>query len=338
MRWSRPDYLPDLVVVHRCPPRQVVMQRNSNVSGRRMVFALLTVALCIVTAAPVARAEPVNVPIKTLGGTQFWADAYVYAGWRIQKNVFTGYFRLLDTQNIRRAWGTLADCRSAFRKIRQRTGLVPRNPHLVLLVPGIARRAGTFDALQAALTEAGYDVAAISYPSTRDSIEAHALQLERLLNRAEGSNSVSFITHSMGALVVRHLLARNGAWKSRLNVHRVVQIAPPNRGSVVAGSLAELDAFRLLFGTAGQQLTPSSATSIPTLSVRFGVIAGGKMDGHGFNPFVPGDDDGVVAVSETRLPGAADFLIVPDMHHRIANNPRTVRAVIRFFQHGTFVR
>ena len=99
------------------------MQHNRSRSCRGMALALLVIALCIVTAVPVARAEPVNIPVKTLGGTQFWADTYVHAGWRIQKNVFTGHFRLLDTQNIRRAWGTLADCRSAFLKIRQRTGL-----------------------------------------------------------------------------------------------------------------------------------------------------------------------------------------------------------------------
>lgn len=314
------------------------MQRRYDRLGRRMVFAPLAIALCAVTAAPAASAEPVNIPVKTLGGTQFWADSYVHAGWRIQKNVLTGHFRLLDTHDIRRAWGTLEDCRAAFDKIRQRTGLAPRNPHLVLLVHGIARKAGTFDALKAALSEAGYDVAAISYPSTRDSLEAHAAQLERLLNRVEGSTKVSFVTHSMGGLVVRHLLARNGAWKRRLSVHRIVQIAPPNSGSVVAGSLRGFGLYKLLFGKSGQQLTPSSASAVPPLSGAFAIIAGGKMDGRGFNPFVPGDDDGTVAVSETRLPGAADFLIVPDVHRRIANNPRTVRAVLRFFKQGTFVR
>ena len=303
-----------------------------------MVFALFAIALCIVTAAPAAVAEPSNIPLRTMGGTQFWADTYVHAGWRIQKNVFSGHFRLLDTQNVRRAWGTLEDCRSTFRKIRQRTGLVPRSPHLVLLVPGIARRAGTFDALQVALSEAGYDAAAISYPSTRDALEAHAAGLERLLDQTEGSTTVSFVTHSMGALVIRHLLARDGAWKRRLTVHHIVQIAPPNQGSAFAGALANYGAFKLLFGKAGQQLTPSSATGVPPLSGRFAVVAGGKEDGHGFNPFVAGDDDGVVAVSETRLPGAADFLIVPEPHWELSSSAQTIRAVLDFLKHGYFLK
>ena len=38
----------------------------------------------------------VNVPILTLGDKQFWGDVFVHAGWRIQENVFTGHYRLLD--------------------------------------------------------------------------------------------------------------------------------------------------------------------------------------------------------------------------------------------------
>ena len=33
---------------------------------------------------------------KTLGGRQFWGDVHYFRGWRIQQNVFTKHYRLLD--------------------------------------------------------------------------------------------------------------------------------------------------------------------------------------------------------------------------------------------------
>ncbi len=49
--------------------------------------------------------QPPNLPAKTLGGTQFWSDVLVQRDWRIQRNAWTGHCRLLDGQNVRRAWG-----------------------------------------------------------------------------------------------------------------------------------------------------------------------------------------------------------------------------------------
>ena len=54
-----------------------------------------------------------NLPFPTLGGKQIWADNFIYAGWRIQQNVYTDHFRLLDDRDIRRAWGDEAACREA---------------------------------------------------------------------------------------------------------------------------------------------------------------------------------------------------------------------------------
>ena len=34
--------------------------------------------------------------MKTLGGRQLWGDVAVFHDWRIQKNILTGHYRLLD--------------------------------------------------------------------------------------------------------------------------------------------------------------------------------------------------------------------------------------------------
>ena len=307
----------------------------------RFAIAVLTCALAAsLLATPlVALAKdeaPWNLPTATMGGTQLWRDAHVFAGWRIQENVLTGHFRLLDSEDIRRAWGSYTQCKERLDELKRIEGIQPPGKHLVLLVHGILRSTGTFSALEKALIETGFDAVAISYPSSRGTIEEHAEGLARLLDRQEGTETVSFVTHSMGGLVVRHLLARERAWKRRIEVRRIVLIAPPNRGSAIARLLEDVPAYRLIFGAAGQQLTPAEVSRAPGLEHPFAIIAGGKGDGRGFNPLLPGDDDGTVRVAETRLEGAADFLVVPEIHALISNHRETIRATIDFLKHGRF--
>jgi hypothetical protein len=47
-----------------------------------------------------------NLPMPTLGGFVFWDDVAEIRGWRMQRNIFTGHWRLLDPKNMRYAWGT----------------------------------------------------------------------------------------------------------------------------------------------------------------------------------------------------------------------------------------
>jgi pimeloyl-ACP methyl ester carboxylesterase len=300
-------------------------------------ICILAASLLAAPAAALAKDEaPLNLPTPTLGGTQLWRDAHVFAGWRIQENVLTGHFRWLDTEDIRRAWGSYAQCKERLDELERSEGIQPPGQHLVLLVHGILRSTGTFTALEKALIETGFDAVAISYPSSRGTIEEHAEGLARLLDRQDGTETVSFVTHSMGGLVVRHLLARGGAWKRRIEVHRIVLIAPPNRGSAIARLLEDIPAYRLIYGEAGQQLTPAEVSKAPGLDHPFAIIAGGKGDGRGFNPLLPGDDDGTVGVAETRLEGAADFLVVPEIHASISNHQETIRATINFLKRGRF--
>jgi hypothetical protein len=111
-------------------------------------------------------------------------------------------------------------------------------------------------------------------------------------------------------------------------------IAPPSQGSAIARDLQDVPAYRLLYGPAGQELTPEAMDfPIPT-TLPFAIIAGGRGDGEGYNPLLPGDDDGTVAVDEARLPGAAGFLIVPAVHAVISNDARTIAATRAFLGTG----
>jgi hypothetical protein len=73
---------------------------------------------------------------------------------------------------------------------------------------------------------------------------------------------------------------------------------------------------------------------MPLPSCEFGIIAGGKGNGKGKNPLLGGDNHGVVTVEETRLPGAADFLLIDAGHTFITANEAAVEATRRFLETG----
>ncbi len=276
------------------------------------------------------------IPAPTLGGKQFWRDMFIHAGWRIQQNVLTGHYRLLDKNNARRAWGTFDTCLNRFNLLNLEPGFEPQGKDLVLLVHGTARSTGTFSRMAMHLRARGFDATAIDYPSTRDTIEAHAKGLAGLLDRLEGTQSVSFVTHSMGGLVVRRLLADIGSRRGKPSFGRLVMIAPPNQGSALAGMLKDFAPYRFLYGKSGQQLAHPNIEKLPVPAIPFAIVAGGRGNGAGYNPFLDGDNDGTVTVSETALDGAADTLVVPAIHAKISNHPQTIEATIRFLKTGAF--
>jgi hypothetical protein len=57
--------------------------------------------------------------------------------------------------------------------------------------------------------------------------------------------------------------------------------------------------------------------------------------GHFFTT-LDGDNDGTVAVSETRLPGATDFITLPVPHMGLVLSARVARATCRFLKEGRF--
>ena len=299
------------------------------------VLAALANAGGAAVASSTAFHAPFNLDAPTLGGNQFWADEAARQGWRIQQNALTDHYRLLDTQNIRRAWGSLDHCRATLDRLRPPNPDAPGAGHTVMLLHGITPLPWAFFALKRALAEAGYYVVAVSYPSTRRPLSAHADQLERLLDGFDDTTDISFVTHSMGAPVLRELLARPGARRGRLRVRRSVMIAPPNQGSAIARLVQEYALYQWIYGPAGQQLTPEAAGRLPGLAGDFAIIAGGDHE-EGYNPLLPGDDDGTVAVTETRLGGAQDFLVVNSLHSSLSNHRRAVGAVLEFLENGRF--
>jgi hypothetical protein len=284
-----------------------------------------------------------NVPLLTLGGKQFWADVRHCHGWRIQRHVHTVHHRLLDPRNIRRACGQREHCEEALNDIRRRDGLPPMTGRAVIVLHGLIRTRSAMSGLCRILETTGrYKVFNVSYPSTRATIDWHAQNLGEIIAALDGIDEINFVAHSLGNLVIRHWMAdcltqNEGRLDPR--VRRMVMLGPPNQGATIARRPELRPLMATLFGPAGRDLArhwPKLAEQLAVPPCEFGIIAGGRGATRGPNPLLPGDNDLVVTVEETRLPGARDFAIVPALHTFLMNDVKVQEYTLQFLTHGHF--
>ncbi|MBL8814705.1 MAG: hypothetical protein JNL58_01655 [Planctomyces sp.] len=272
----------------------------------------------------------------TLGGMQFWGDLHFEGGWKIQRNVLTGHCRLLDPRNYRFASGSLEECQRNLRAINA-AGRIPADPqHMVILCHGIGRSSKSFSTMAGAMRQQGYGVVPFEYPSTRVPLESSCLYLDSLIKSLSNAKRIDFVVHSMGGLLVRMMLRECG---SDPRFERMIMLGTPNQGAEMADMLKTNYAYRLIYGPAGQQLVSDSEgliSKLPAPSFSFGIVAGGKGDNQGFNPLLPGDDDGTVTVESCRLAGAADFMVVNRIHSFLMRDPAVIAATLRFLRNARF--
>lgn len=215
------------------------------------------------------------------------------------------------------------------------TAAAPALPTVVLL-HGLARRAGSLARLGRALTTAGFPVWACDYPSRKRGIAAAAAAIaDRLADELPG-RPLAAVTHSLGGIVVRHLD------DPRLRWQRIVMLAPPNRGSQVAAAFAGNRLFGWFYGPAGRELGAAvDPATWPPAPAPTAVIAGTRRRALAnvtswvsHRVFPRGTaHDGTVAVDETRLAGAA-FTTVDASHTLIMNDPRVHALALAFLRTG----
>ena len=58
-----------------------------------------------------------NIPMQTLGGEVFWTNIAEYNGWKLQQNMVLKNARILDSNNVRIAWGTINGMQKALDRM-----------------------------------------------------------------------------------------------------------------------------------------------------------------------------------------------------------------------------
>lgn len=207
----------------------------------------------------------------------------------------------------------------------------------VILIHGLGRSPASMAILGNRLESEGYRVVRFGYPSTTEPLDTLVADLEAEIGRCCGADAetVHFVTHSMGGVLVRAFLAE------RPQVHRgrVVMLSPPSQGSEIVDTFATTPLLRSLLGPAGSRLGTGAAgiaRQLPPIRFSLGIITGDRS----LNPLtswlIPGPDDGKVGVDRARLDGAADFLVLPATHTFIMNRLDVAEETAHFLREGRF--
>jgi triacylglycerol lipase len=177
------------------------------------------------------------------------------------------------------------------------------------------------------------------YHSIKDDLSISGRQLyEDILKNKE--DTVCFVTHSMGALVLRSMLSSSQKDSAFPVIYRIVMITPPNHGAEIANFFGESPVLRYILGPNLQHLMTDSSSLANHLPVpgncEIGIIIGVRAGKNGYNPFIKGDNDGYLTPNATRLGTEKESVFIPSEHSMIIHNKRVLELVYSFLKNGNF--
>ncbi|MEC7709583.1 MAG: lipase [Planctomycetota bacterium] len=279
-----------------------------------------------------------TIPMPTFGGLQVWTDHSYREGYRIQHNTVTDNWRLLDDNDRRWMWGTRRQCEDFLNKVSKRSRSINNNKHCIVLVHGLMRTKHSMTPLKDVLDKkCDCEIVCFSYASTRGKIGTHAAALHEFLESLPETWTLSFVGHSMGNIVIRHLIADLQADQNNNELlnrcQRMVMLGPPNQGAAIARQLSSLGMFEWIAGEGAMELGPdwdelSESLAIPPFP--FSIVAGEVENKAIQNPFLDQASDFVVEVDEARLEGCESFVIVPALHSFLMKNTQVQEFVVDF--------
>ncbi len=221
---------------------------------------------------------------------------------------------------------------------------IGNNGDYVILLHALAKGSRSMRKIERDLNDEGYTVINLSYPSTKHSIEDLS---EKYLAKAikklctDKKKKIHFVTYSLGGIIVRQYLQNH----HKLNIDKIVMIAPPNKGSEVVDFMKSNFLFKpffhWFFGPAGQQLGTKKSSYVNsalenTIHHEIGVIAGDSC----INPFTPflikGPNDGRISVKNTKIKNMKDHIVIHSPHCFIASNDECIKQVSYFLSYGLF--
>jgi hypothetical protein len=195
----------------------------------------------------------------------------------------------------------------------------------VLLVHGMGRTPLSMWRLARSLRLAGMETELFGYVAAWQPVDRIVNRLRvRIEAMADGDYVV--VGHSLGGLLARGAVA--GLAPGIRRPQRIVMLATPNHSPRLARRFEHAWWYRLLNGDAGDMLAHESRlAAIPDVEVPCTIIAGTRGINGRWSPFGNEQNDGLLAVSETEMAGADEWIPLPLRHPFIMNDARVRRLV-----------
>lgn len=218
---------------------------------------------------------------------------------------------------------------------------------VVVVLHGLGLGKWAMKRVATSLEAEGYQVVNLSYESRNIPLEKlvstwlpEQLKAHRVGLMTDDA-PLNFVTHSMGGIVLRGWLKSQPEIPP--NLRRVVMFAPPNHGSSLVDRIGTWKAFKISTGVNGIRLS-TAPDSYPRQigpwpdGPELGIIAGDSP----INPLLAywtgGPGDGKVRVSETKLDGMSDHIVMPNSHTWIQYRRKPIAQVVAFLRDGKFTR
>jgi pimeloyl-ACP methyl ester carboxylesterase len=204
---------------------------------------------------------------------------------------------------------------------------------VVVLLHGLWLQGREFALLRRRLQNScGFDVEVFRYASVTATMAQITGELHQFV-AARAPRELHLVGHSLGGLVAYRFLERFPGQPPG----RVVFLGTPAVASRAANAVSRMAWARALLGRPIAEELLSARQREWSMPRELGIIAGTLALGLGqlFVRFEE-ENDGSVAVSETRLPGATDFIAVPVSHFGMLLSARVASETGRFLVNGHF--
>ena len=198
----------------------------------------------------------------------------------------------------------------------------------ILLIHGLSRTPLSLIRLEWYLQEAGWTTEQFGYVAVAETFDRIVERLRISLHTLSNQGAYGIVAHSLGGLLTRAAL---GLSSIELPKH-IVMLGTPNQLPRLATHAWRLPPFRWWTGQCGLNLTnPDFFASLPIIESTYTIIAGTGGPTGFFSPFGDELNDGIVALSETRLSDQEHIVQLPVLHTFMMNDSRVQKAVEQAF-------
>ena len=210
--------------------------------------------------------------------------------------------------------------------------------HKVYIIHGYGGFCLQMEKIHKSIIKSGYESENFTYQSFTEDIDSVALTLfEKIRN--EKIDTISFVTHSMGALVVRSLYRHLDKNIHFPYIYRFIMLAPPNKGTPVADFYKTYGFVLPIGGPNVNHMTTDSASyanQLPIPTCEVGLILAITGNKPWYNPFMKEDNDGLISANYAKLGIEKDIAVIKSQHATMTQHKEVINLILKFLATGSF--
>jgi hypothetical protein len=196
----------------------------------------------------------------------------------------------------------------------------------ILLIHGLARTSLSLMSLERRLQQAGHSTVQFGYFAFAESFDQITKRLLLQFQSLADQGPYAVVSHSLGGVLTRATLGLDRV----LHPNHVVMLGPPNQPPRLAPLAWKVPPFQWFTGQCGKNLSCRNFyQDLPTLGSDYTIIAGTSGPRGALSPFGNEVNDGIVALSETKMRPHDTVVKLPVWHTFMMNHPEVQGTVLR---------